>query len=188
MQRSDRLSVRVRIGKAVPQIQPAYPRLLTIRSRIRYPPVGWVDDQRRALVLRELDASFVPELVVRQDAALRPRLVSRAGLSLLRVEKVSVEAFPFRRLEGGRLFRRERCLLLQRRRTAQRCQGAKSEDARDVRLAVRGSGRNPTRPPWRSGSGQPRVSERATRPTAGSTTQRDIDGLSDTLPLALPHV
>ena len=105
-----------------------------LRAR-RTPPVGRIDDQRGPLVGGQLDAPLVPELVVRQDAALGPRPVEERAL--LRVEEVAVAPDALRRLEGRRFLRPERLHALELPRPLQRRQRAEGEDAGDVRLAVR---------------------------------------------------
>ena len=106
----------------------------------RPPAVGRIDDQRGPLVGGQLDPPLVPELVVRQDAALGPRPVEERAL--LRIEEVAVAPRPLRRLEGRRLLRREVLHSLELSRPLQRGQRAEGEGPGDVRLAVGGAHRH----------------------------------------------
>ena len=107
-------------------------------------PVGRIDDQRRPLVAGQLDPALVPELVVRQDAALSPRRVAGARRTRDRVEQIPIEPRVLRRLELRGLLAptaspcpRTGLGALHRR------DGAEREDSLQVRDALRRPRRRP---------------------------------------------
>ena len=129
-------AVGVVIGEPVAQVQaPDAVGLGELRG-VGDAPARRVDDQGRPLVARQLDAAFVPELVVRQHPALGPRLVAGARRAGLGVEEVAVEPRPLRRLEGRRRLGVERRLVGERLGALQRGEGAEREHARDVGVLV----------------------------------------------------
>ena len=119
-------------------------RVLLARSlRKGNSPIRRIHDERRALVLGELASTLVPELVVGQHAALRPRCVPGARRSLLRIEQIAVLALVLRGFEGRRFLGGQGLLPFKPSGTLQGRDRAERESALYVRFAVRRPGRRP---------------------------------------------
>ena len=106
------------------------PRLDGFRGPGRKPPVGRIDDERGPLVVGEVDAPLVPELVVRQHAALRARRVPRIRRARDGVEEVAVLPRALRRLERGGGLRVQGLLLRELPGALQRRQRPEREESR----------------------------------------------------------
>src|SRR6185312_4425101 len=79
-----------------------------------------IDDERAASIFRELAATLVPELVVRQHAAVLARGVAGARLAFFRIEQIAVLPRVLVLLEAGRFFAGERGLAGERVGTLER--------------------------------------------------------------------
>ena len=135
-------AVGVVVGEAVAHVESVDCARLAVRVGVGDPAIGRIDDQRRPLVARELDAPLVPELVVGEHPALGARLITGARGARDGIEQVAVQAHPLRCLERGGLLGRQRLPVRQRGGPLQRRQRAEREDAGDVRLPVRGPHRH----------------------------------------------
>src|SRR5204862_3685637 len=129
-------AIRVGVRKARAQPLPLLLVLFSRGVRERDSAIRRIDDERRALVPGEPGTTLVPELVVGQDPALRPRRVSGARCPLYGIEQVAIQARVLRRFELGRLLRGQGVLPCQRLGTLQWRDRAEGEAALDVRLAV----------------------------------------------------
>src|SRR4030095_3708724 len=112
------------------------------RIRERDSSVRRIDDEGRALVPGQLVAALVPELVVRQHAALGTRQIAGAWLALFGIEQIAVEPRVLRRFERGGLFVGERCFSLERIRPLEGRNCAERIDACEVWLSIGSSSRS----------------------------------------------
>ena len=141
-------AVGVGVGESVSDVGRPDPRLGLKRLAVGDATVRGVHDQRRALVPGQLDAAFVPELVVAADAALRERLIAHARCADGEILRVAVQLPAPRRLVLGRLLCRERLPAREEGgragiddRTLKRGQRPEREQPLDVGIAVRGARR-----------------------------------------------
>src|SRR4030095_14016228 len=106
------------------------------RIRERDSSVRRIDDEGRALVPGQLVAALVPELVVRQHAALGTRQIAGAWLALFGIAQIPVEPCVLCRCERGCLFVGERCFSLERIRPLEGRDRAERIDACEVWLSI----------------------------------------------------